>query len=709
MAIQAVHKDIRSMIMGDLTQFHIPIYQRRYTWDANEQVEKLIKDLLEFDVEYKDNLRTDYYIGNIIVKNQTRAMMTERVVIDGQQRITTTILVLCAIRDVYIKKIKTDIAKQAARNITKSLYSEEDGDVKLKLNNMEHQSTLTTLLKGAIETITPSDKKTNYWKNYYYIYKKLESMDEEKFNNFVSILERVKVVIIFLDDDQDENSVFESINSYGKPLSGSDLIKNFIFTFKSYRCSHADENYLTELYTKNFESLFYQEKNIENELESFFREYIALKTQALVNKDPKVIYYSFKKMTGDINGFDECKDLIADLTKWGVIYQSLRVFGHKDIDNNHLEYIRSSFFTYANLLMDIVDKCSLVENNELVVEHKQRLNDALKKVVVYDVCRMLAGHPEKQITRFIPTITKRLEKESDSYFINYAASFEKLVTTTPEGYKQPSVSALKRSVVNVDLYNRVKKKVLRFFVLLENIGKNELISFERDLKDCQIEHIMPQSLSGEWGDISEETHEKFLHTLGNLSITFDNQGLSNKSFLEKKRLLESKSKITLNKLLLDYNIFDESAICDRSLKILELFLKSYGIYNESEFNKEDNEADYQDKFILDGDFPVIKVTLNTSRGLMAYANYLQRNKFIVEEGSTAALVNQASLQEALAAKKEELIEKGVLIQDGEFLVFSVDYVFSSPSQAAGIIKGISSNGKNDWKDYSGLSLNELGY
>ncbi|ANE55052.1 hypothetical protein AYM39_07575 [Methylomonas sp. DH-1] len=697
------------MIMGDLTQFHIPIYQRRYTWESNKQVEKLISDLLEFDVEHKDNLRTDYYIGNVIVKNQTRAMMTERVVIDGQQRITTTILLLCAIRDIYLNKIKSDVAKQAARNITKSLYSEEDGDIKLKLNNMEHQCTLTTLLKGALETITPVDKKTNYWKNYLYIYKKLESMDAEQFDRFVNILERVKVVIIFFDDDQDENSVFESINSLGKPLSGSDLIKNFIFTFKNFPCSHSDENYLTELYTKNFESLFSHEKDIEKELESFYREYIAIKTQTLVNKDPKIIYYSFKKMTGEIDSFNECKDLVIDLIKWALIYQTLRTGAHKDIDKNHSEYLRASFFTYATLLMDIVDKSSHVENNELIIDNKQRINDALRKVVIYDVCRMLAGYPEKQITRLIPTITKKLEKQNENYFVDYAESFERLVTSTAEGYKQPSISALKRSVVNVDLYNRVKKKVLRFFILLENSGKNEYISFENDLKNCQIEHIMPQSLTGDWGYISEDVHEKLLHTLGNLSITFDNQELSNKPFFEKKKILESKSRITINKLLLDYETFDESAICARSLKILEMFLKIYGIYNKSEFNKEENSVDWHENDIFGDDFSSIRVSLSTNRGILAYAKFVQRNKFIVEEGSTASANIQPSLQEALILKREELIAKGVMIPDGDFLVFTKDYEFTSPSQAAGIIKGISSNGKNDWKDHLGASLNELGY
>ncbi len=576
MTIEAGHRDIRSLIMGDNAQFHIPIYQRTYTWDAKFQVKKLIEDIVEFDREYKGNAKSEYYIGNVIVKNTNRALQVERVVIDGQQRITTTILILCAIRDVYLNKIQTAEAKSAAKNIARALFSENDGDIKLKLNNMEHQNTLTTLLTGALETITPLDKTTKYWENYQYIYKTIDSMEPQNFDDFVAILEKVKVVIIFLDDAQDENSVFESINSLGKPLSGADLIKNFIFTFKNYQCSHIEEKLLTDIYTKNFESLFSKEKDVGGELEKFFRQYIALKTHDLVNQDPKVIYYSFKKLTGDIGGFEECKKLIIDITKWGVIYQTLRTYSHDDIDRNHLEYLRSSFLTYATLLMDIVEKNSRVENGCVLVEDKVRLNEALKKIVTYDVCRLLGGFPAKQITRFIPTISKRLEKENVEYYRDYATAFERLVTSTHKEYGQPNFNQLKRSVVDIDLYNRMKKQVLRFLVLMENLGKKEVLSFERDLKGCEIEHIMPQTLTPEW-QVSDENHERYLHTLGNLSITFDNQGLGNKSFKEKREVLLRKSRISLNQLLLDYDKFDESSIRDRSLRLLDKFAIAYGL------------------------------------------------------------------------------------------------------------------------------------
>src|SRR5450830_5401 len=581
MTITTDQKGIRKLIIGDNAQFHIPIYQRIYTWKAKEQVKKLLEDIIEFGEEYKGNLKAEYYIGNVIFKNQIRGFQEERAVIDGQQRITTTILILCAIRDIFLHKTKTDEAKLAAKNIGRALFSDNDGVIKLKLNNMEHQSTLSTILMGDLEAITATDKLTNYWENYSYIYKQLALMDQPQLENFVEILDRVKVVAIFLDDAQDENSVFESINVGGKPLSGPDLIKNYIFTFKNYQCTHNEEKLLIDLYTKKFESLFSSEKEIENELEKFFRQYIAIKSYELVNQNAKVIYYSFKKLIGEISSYDECKKLIVDIAKYGLIYQALRIGNHPDIDSNHLGYIRSSFLTYSTLLMDVVDKSSVVDGGSIVITEKVRLNLTLKKIVAYDVSRLLAGLPTKEITRFIASIPKKLTQQNPEYYIEYPSAFEDLVKFSSEGYAQPTLNYLFSTTPEIDFYNRKKNQIKRFMILLENIDKKELLSFEKDFDGCQIEHILPQTLTPEW-TISNEDHERYVHSLGNLSISLDNQAIINKSFSDKKNLLNQKSRITLNGMLNKYEKFDAQTIMDRSRALLEIFAKAYGLELNSE-------------------------------------------------------------------------------------------------------------------------------
>jgi uncharacterized protein with ParB-like and HNH nuclease domain len=582
MAIQADHKDIITLIMGDLTQFHIPIYQRTYTWEANEQVDKLLDDIKSFGEEYKDNKRAEYYIGNVILKNQTRAFVNERVVIDGQQRITTSILILCAIRDLYRNKFFSEKGSRTANDIHKYIYSPDGIDIKLKLNNMENQQALTNLLSGSSSAISLADKRTKYYRNYEHIYKRLSRMDEAEFDVFLDLLRRVKVVIIFLDEDQDENSVFESINSSGKPLAGSDLIKNYLFTFKNYDCSHPNETELINLYTRTFESIFKNSENEENKedeeevREQFFRVYIALKTQWLYKNDPKILYYKFKEVVGEITSINSLKDIIDDLAKWALIYQTLRVKNHLDINSNYIGYLRTSFAIYSSLMMKLLEHYSHIESNELIIDNPLEFNKAIKALVAYDAARFLANYPAGELTRFIPMVFERLESNDFNLSSGYGDRFLTLVTRAQAGHQLPSIKVLKEKVVTNDLYSRKSKYIKKFLVLLENIGKNELLDYEKDLKKAEIEHIVPQNPAiDQWNSISFEEHEKYLHTLGNLTLTFDNKSLSNKGFDEKRTILREKSRIKLNDELARYDDFNAQAIESRAISMLDKFLHEF--------------------------------------------------------------------------------------------------------------------------------------
>jgi len=574
MAIQADHKDIKQLIMGDHSQFHIPIYQRSYTWEAKDQVDRLLQDITEFGREFSPQSRADYYIGNVILKNQTRAFVNERIVIDGQQRITTTILILCAIRDIYLFKIKSNDSKIAAGRINKALFTDEDGTIKLKLNNMEFQQTLELIMTGQINALCRDDKNTMFYKNYMFIYKFLSNYSEPELEEFVSLLERVKVVIIFLDEEQDENSVFESINSLGKRLEGSDLIKNFLFTFKRYHCTRTEETKLINLYTKSVESLFEKEKKKEHALDLFFREYTAIKTGQLIKKDPKVIYYSFKKEIGAIPSYKMCETIILDVAKWAFIYQLVKGGESHGLNKNDLRYLRTQFGTYASLLMDVIEKKSTYENGSVKLVKIQDINDIIKVIVAYDVSRFLRGYSIKEVTRFIATIPNKLKQEREDYYNDYANLLRNLFFNTNEGYSAPSKAEILKNLHTINFYKK-RIRLVRFLVLIENIGKKEYLDFEKDLTGIQIEHIMPQSKNQHWKHISEEEHSDYVHTLGNLSITFDNQGLSARSFLDKKDYLRKHSKITLNHLLDSYYIFDITDMHERAEMLCEKFFNEY--------------------------------------------------------------------------------------------------------------------------------------
>jgi len=159
MPIEARSKSIRSLILEDSYSFRIPIYQRSYSWKPKEQVRKLLDDIMEFAQETGINSRLDYYIGNIILKQmQGGGFSSSFTVIDGQQRITSVILMLCALRELYLEGADNAEELSSVRAITHALYRDDGQNVRIKLNNMEHQHTLNLILSGNLDGITTQDR-----------------------------------------------------------------------------------------------------------------------------------------------------------------------------------------------------------------------------------------------------------------------------------------------------------------------------------------------------------------------------------------------------------------------------------------------------------------------------------------------------------------------------------------------------------------------
>ncbi|SMM98618.1 hypothetical protein SPONL_2275 [uncultured Candidatus Thioglobus sp.] len=563
MAIDTKNQNIQDLILGDLDLFHIPIYQREYTWEATKHVQRLLDDIVEFGNEYQDNLRAEYYIGNIIIKKQDQGFTPKRLIVDGQQRITTTILMLCAIRDIYKDYPSHSEEQKFANSIQKSLYSNDDG-VKLKINNMNNQQELTLLLSGQNTSI----KQTKYTENYLHILNYLQQKNEEELKQFVGLLHRIKVVLILLDYEQDENAVFESINSLGKPLTGGDLIKNYLFTFK-YDCDINCENELINLYTDQFENLFKEPK----EIEAFFRIYIAIKTRWLYKQEAKTIYYQFKKTIGNIDDVEQCHAILNELCEFALIYQTLKIKGHKQIDSNHLGYLRSVFTEYAPLLIQVLKAYSHIDNHQIIIDEENKFNDFLKSIVAYQASRFIVGEKKSRIIRFIPMVFEQL-KNGYSQHSNYADKFLALVSSVDNKHRMPNIDQTKVGALSTRLYGKIETKSL--LILLENIDKNELLDYEKaTLKKATIEHIMPQKLSNEWNHITQEQHSEYLHVLGNLTLTLDNTKLSNLGFDKKKKILLEKSKITLNNDLQRYSEFNVDVINSRGLALIEKFTKEY--------------------------------------------------------------------------------------------------------------------------------------
>jgi hypothetical protein len=92
---------------------------------------------------------------------------------------------------------------------------------------------------------------------------------------------------------------------------------------------------------------------------------------------------------------------------------------------------------------------------------------------------------------------------------------------------------------------------------------------------------MPQTLGPGWSHINAQEHQRYLHKLGNLSITFDNSALGNLAFNEKKRKLAELSRVRLNHILLEYESFGPEQIRDRARRLLDRFFEAYDVFSDA--------------------------------------------------------------------------------------------------------------------------------
>lgn len=511
------------------SNYVIPFYQREYSWEKPE-MEQLLRDINSISGE-------DYFLGSILVKKY----LLDTIIVDGQQRISSSLIFLKVIsekctNDKYLVHIE-DL-------ISKSFHSANliDGDV------------LQKILEG--KTMSVDDKKTRYHLNAEicrkFITKENADAMFEKFMN-------IKVATIAVDENIDEHKLFAQINTTGKKLNVFDLVKNFLFS--KLDKEEVDEK-LEVLYT------------ITNEMsdalrKDMIRHFIAYHSGVLHKKDDNVLYQQVVELYNYYN--EDAGFMIDKLFEFGLYYRGLQLGEFENNFSDELRLIQKSFATYAVVIVDIFKTHSDIVDYEVEIstEQIQEIKKALLVLEAYKVRREFVGLKEKELTRFIPTIPFRVDDIPEGGYdaklvqiLLYEANGEE-----GHGYRMPTVDEFKAAIKEKDIYS-TPKFVKDFLVRLEKYNTKENTDFDK----FTIEHIMPQTLTDEWQrDIDEDRsiHHKFLHSIGNLTLTADNSELGQMTFVNKKEYLKENSRIVLNNQLDQYDHWDYITIVNRAGAIFE--------------------------------------------------------------------------------------------------------------------------------------------
>lgn len=556
-----VHKlrVIRDVMTKNKRQFRIPVYQRNYDWKF-ENCEKLFKDIIECSKENKV-----HFIGTIVYLNYCNSSaLDDCLIIDGQQRITTLVLLIKALRDIA-KKQENDTVKNDAEECLFNTNCDEVNRLKLKPIKKDNIQ-LKFLLDDRINEV---NKKSNIYKNYE-TFLKLINSELEKGMNLSDIwngLLNLELVEITLEKDKDNAQlIFESINSTGVDLTPSDLIRNYLLM--DLKDSEEQENLYEKYWLYIEENLNSIDSNKTN-LEKYFYDFLIMKNKSYIKETE--IYEVFKKYCKE-NSYTK-EDVLIELKKFSKYYKLL--IGAENPEYSQEIVKACEMFRILNHNTAYPFFMLVLNDYENRIINEEELKRILNFFGIYALRRLICGIPSSNLRRFYSNLYYKIFKKEENKNKYYKA-IEAYICTLKTEDVFPSDTLFKEHLKTENLYK--KPSILKYLLeKVENYNSNETLNFD----DLTIEHIMPQTLSKSWRDMLGKNyniiHEKYLHTIGNLSVTGYNSKYSNESFEKKKELMrEYKTNvIRLNESILNSEKWGKDEIEERANQIISIIMKIY--------------------------------------------------------------------------------------------------------------------------------------
>lgn len=551
-------------LLNTSRQFIVPIFQRNYSWQKS-QYEQLWFDILRAS-KFKE--KQNHFIGSIVyIDMGTPAGRPQQLLlIDGQQRLTTISILLCAIKD-YVQKFNLETKLiNLAKIKNQFLYNSDeiDEDRYKLLLNVQDKETYIKLIDNTIFTV--NKPATNIIKCYEFFYERIEDFIKQhgQIDEIYAGIFKLSLVSISLDKDSDNpQMIFESMNSTGKDLSQTDLLRNYLLM----DLTPEKQTRLYKTYWKPMEELFGEDiyKNDLNKFDYFIRDFLTLKSDTGYICKINNVYENFKRYYLDNN----CEKfaVLKDLFTYAKYYACIDLLQEND-DELKLYWQEfkklDSHVVYPFLL-------KLYDNYSRQILIKEDFKKILQVVISYLWRRAICEIPTNSLSKTFATLYQAVDKE------DYVNSIIKAFVFKSSYKRFPSDYEVREKLQTKDIYHfRLRKYLLE---ALENYYHKEPIDL--NTVNYTIEHIMPQNIEHNlsWqqmlGEDWQEVHSLYLHTLGNLTITGYNAEMSNKSFVEKVNGESGfkHSHLKLNESIVQCDVWNKKAIQRRTNILTDIILK----------------------------------------------------------------------------------------------------------------------------------------
>ena len=515
--------------------FNIPVYQRNYDW-KEEQCRKLFEDIQNI---VKSDYEIEHFLGTVVfVSSKSEMNFNEYVLIDGQQRITSIMLLLKVLHEkVTDENDKEEIWEEYLIN---KRAPEENLRIRLKPVESDGMPYKKLIEENDISLTS------NVCKNYR-LFEKLIQESNYSAEEIYKALGKIELVYIQLEKgkkSENPQMIFESLNSTGLSLTQGDLIRNYLLMNHEYEKQ--------KMLYKNF--WLEIEKRITNEkISDFVRDYLTMKNGSISNKDK--VYDDFKKYIKQNNENMDEEGILEELKTYSEYYSW---FLNGNSPNNKINeklsefrYLRNTT-VYPLILSVFEDTYSYKNINE------NELLDILNLLISYISRRSVCGYTTNSLNKVFASIVILL-KSKDIY---------KQIEKGLMNKSFPGDEEFRAEFIKCNFYKKGTEFCKYTLKLLETFENKE----QTDMENITIEHIMPQTLNSEWrielGSKFEQIHSEYINTIGNLTLTGYNPELSNKNFELKKRYYEE-SNIKMSREIANYDKWKDTEIKDRAEQLFE--------------------------------------------------------------------------------------------------------------------------------------------
>jgi uncharacterized protein with ParB-like and HNH nuclease domain len=572
---------IKKFITKNDTYFKIPEFQRPYTWGVLS-----IGQFLN-DIEIAITNNRSHYFGSIVFVRENNYKM----VIDGQQRLTTTFLFIAAIYHLLKEGIvatKDNSAEKIKDLCLYDKYGESHDHRNIILKTVTNDDKVFADIVRNYKDLSQDQKSNKQYRAFMQFYNYLKT--KPCLDPYFEALDRFEIVEITLTNtDDNPQLIFESINTTGEPLSSGDKIRNFALMINDDAVRHyAYDTYWIKLERK----LNYIERNKErSDISNFFRYFLQCKRADFVSEESTYLY--FKEIYSSVTTKEKVDEFYIDTLQYLDAYlfltRNIVPDNMLDLFDKKKKYQELKYLNFKYIYLDsevrlspFMDIFVLLSRGRIDIEDVIRIFRIFESFLVRIIC---SGSSLSGINNNTPTYFKKIRELKDKYpDKSYVDIFSNIILsiTGRNIFRSDDVTATALKSNPIGLY------VLRYvYYILTSIEENQkdigslLLQIYNKETSLSLEHIMPQTKNDEWrkalGTNYDYLHDKYLNNIGNLTLTAYNSKYSNKSFAYKKECDNgfNHSQLNINKLVKSVNNWTETEILARQEALINELLKCF--------------------------------------------------------------------------------------------------------------------------------------